>query len=94
MGWCDDPKSNFYNKLIKFPFNHRAERLYKKDNIYDIVLVINYNLKPIIKNRGSAIFLHIAKKNYSPTEGCIAVSKKDMRLLLTFINKRTKLIIS
>ena len=94
MGWCDDPKSNFYNKLIKFPFNHRAERLYKKDNIYDIVLVINYNLKPIIKNRGSAIFLHIAKKNYSPTEGCIAVSKKAMRLLLTFINKRTKLIIS
>ena len=44
MGWCDDPRSNFYNKLIKFPFKHSAEKLYKKEIAYDIVLVINYNL--------------------------------------------------
>ena len=94
MGWCDDPKSNSYNKLISFPFNYGAERLHKNKNIYDVILVINYNLSPIIKNKGSAIFLHIAKKNYSPTKGCVAISKKNMKLLLTFINKKTKFIIS
>ena len=93
MGWCDDPNSNFYNKLIKFPFMHSAEKLYKKESIYDIILVIDYNLKPVLKNKGSAIFLHIAKKNYSQTKGCVAISKKDMKLLLAFINKKTKLIV-
>ncbi len=94
MGWCDDPKSNLYNKLIKLPYNHSAEKLYIRENIYDIILVIDYNFSPIIKNKGSAIFLHIARKNYRPTRGCVAVSKKNMRLLLNFINKKTKLIIS
>ncbi len=94
MGWCDDPSSRSYNKLIKFPFIHSAEKLYKKESTYDVILVIDYNLRPIIKNKGSAIFLHIAKKNYRSTEGCVAISKKDMKLLLTFINKKTKLIIS
>ena len=94
MGWCDDPKSNYYNKLIKFPFRSNAEKLYKKENIYDIILVINYNISPTIKGKGSAIFLHIAKKNYKPTKGCVAISKRDMYLLLNFINKRTKFFIS
>ena len=93
MGWCDDPESKSYNKLIKFPFRYSAEKLYKNNNIYDVLLIIDYNLKPVVKNKGSAIFLHIAKKNYSPTKGCVAISKKDMNLLLTFINKKTKLII-
>jgi|TARA_B100001540_G_scaffold208509_1_gene183702 L,D-peptidoglycan transpeptidase YkuD (ErfK/YbiS/YcfS/YnhG family) len=94
MGWCDDPKSNYYNKLVKFPFKFSAEKLYRKENIYDIILVINYNIGPIIKGKGSAIFLHIAKKNYKPTKGCVAISKKDMYLLLSFVNKRTKFLIS
>ena len=94
MGWCDDPKSNFYNKLIKFPFKYSAEKLYKKENIYDVILVINYNINPIVKNKGSAIFLHLARKNYKPTRGCIAISKKDMYLLLGLINKNSKIIIS
>ena len=93
MGWCDDPKSNSYNKLIKFPFKYSAEKFYKNNSIYDVVLVIDYNSRPIVKNKGSAIFLHIAKKNYSPTKGCIAISKKDMKLLFVFIKKKTKLII-
>jgi len=94
MGWCDDSSSNSYNKLIKFPFIHSAEKLYRKESVYDVILVIDYNLKPIVKGKGSAIFLHIAKKNYSSTKGCVAISKKNMKLLLTFINKKTKLIIS
>ena len=91
MGWCDDPNSKFYNKLIRFPFKYSAEKLYLKDNIYDLVLILDYNTKPVIKNKGSAIFLHISNKKYTPTNGCIAVSLKDMKLLLKKINKKTKI---
>jgi len=93
MGWCDDPTSKFYNKLILFPFKYRAERLYRDDDIYDIILVTNYNSKPIKKNKGSAIFIHIAKKNYSSTKGCIAISKRNMIKILSKINYRSLLII-
>ena len=78
MGWCDDPFSNQYNKLIKLPSTCSFERLYKKDNAYDIILVLNYNMSPIIKNKGSAIFIHVAKKNYKKTEGCIALKKMHL----------------
>ena len=91
MGWCDDPKSSYYNKIIKYPFKYRSEKLWRKDNIYDIIIIIDYNLNPVIKNKGSAIFLHIAKRNYQPTDGCIAVSKKNIKLLLSKINKKTKI---
>lgn len=91
MGWCDDYRSNKYNMLINYPFNYSSEKLFRKDNIYDIVIVTDYNTNPVVKKKGSAIFLHIAKKNYSPTKGCIAISKKDMRLLLKKTKKRTKL---
>ena len=91
MGWCDDPNSNYYNKIINYPFKYSAEKLWRKDNIYDVIIVINYNLNPVIKNKGSAIFLHIAKKKYKPTTGCIAVSKKDIKLIASKINSKTKL---
>jgi L,D-peptidoglycan transpeptidase YkuD (ErfK/YbiS/YcfS/YnhG family) len=94
MGWCDDCNSKFYNKLIKFPFGHSAEKLWLSNAMYDLVIIINYNLKPIIKNKGSAIFLHIAKKNYSPTKGCIALNKKDLVFLIGKINNKTKLFIN
>jgi len=91
MGWCDDPSSRFYNKQIKLPHKSRHERLHRKDNIYDIVCVLSYNINPIIKNKGSAIFLHIAKKNYQKTKGCIAIKKKHLKKLLSLINKDTKI---
>ena len=93
MGWCDDVGSKYYNKLIKYPFNGKSERLFKKDHTYDIIIVLDYNLKPIKKNKGSAIFLHIVKKDYKPTLGCVAVSKKDMRLILGCINQKSEIII-
>ena len=62
FGWCDDPKSKKYNQLIKYPFNYSYEKLYRKDGIYDIILVLSYNMNPIRKNIGSAIFLHVAQK--------------------------------
>ena len=90
FGWCDDPKSKKYNQLIKYPFNYSSERLYRKDRIYDIILVLSYNMNPIKKNLGSAIFLHVAKKNYNHTKGCIAVKKKDLRKLIQLVNKNTR----
>ncbi len=75
MGWCNDIRSNNYNKLIKLPTVYNHEKLYKKENIYDVILVLNFNMYPIIKNKGSAIFIHIAKKNYKKTEGCVAIKK-------------------
>ena len=93
MGWCDDTKSKYYNKLIKYPFISKSERLFKKDNTYDIIIVLDYNIRPIRKNKGSAIFLHIARKDYKPTLGCVAVSKKDIKLILSYINLKSRIII-
>ena len=94
MGWCDDSRSTKYNQKINFPFQYGAEKLYRKDKIYDLFINIKYNTNPIIKKKGSAIFLHIVNNKYKPTIGCIAVSKKDFLTLLPLINKKTKISIS
>ena len=86
-GWCDDINSNFYNQKIIFPFNSRAERLYRNDDLYDIVCVIDYNLSPIIKGKGSAIFLHVASDDYSPTQGCIAIKKNELLQIAMKLDK-------
>jgi L,D-peptidoglycan transpeptidase YkuD (ErfK/YbiS/YcfS/YnhG family) len=94
MGWCDDSKSKKYNQPIKLPTKYGHEVLYRRDNIYDLILVLNYNMKPTIKNKGSAIFIHITKKNYKKTEGCIALEKAAIVSLVKKINKNTQVIIN
>jgi L,D-peptidoglycan transpeptidase YkuD (ErfK/YbiS/YcfS/YnhG family) len=94
MGWCDDSSSRHYNKLIKFPFNLSAEKLWLKSKVYDVIIIINYNLNPTIKNKASAIFMHIARRNHQSTKGCIAITKKDIILLISKINNKTKITIS
>ena len=94
MIWCDDPRSIFYNKQINLPSKFSYERLYRKDHIYDLLVVLNYNINPVVKNKGSAIFIHIAKKNYRPTAGCLALKQKDLMKLLQIIKKNTKIKIS
>ena len=91
MGWCDDPNSENYNKLINLPSKYSHEKLFKKNNIYNVIVVLNYNMKPIIKNKGSAIFIHVAKNNYQPTQGCIALKKIDLLKLLSKISKNIKI---
>jgi L,D-peptidoglycan transpeptidase YkuD (ErfK/YbiS/YcfS/YnhG family) len=91
MGWCDDPKSKNYNQLINLPFQYRCEKLYRTDNIYDLILVLNYNLKPIIKNKGSAIFIHISRKDYKPTRGCVGLTKRNLLELVQSIKKEEKI---
>ena len=90
MGWCNDSRSSRYNKLIYRPFSYNFEKLYKKENIYDIILVLDYNMNPIKKNKGSAIFIHIAKKNYKKTEGCIAIKKNELLKMIKDIKLTTK----
>ena len=90
MGWCDDARSKSYNKLIRSPFKFTFEKLFRKDNMYDIILVLNFNMSPIKKHKGSAIFIHVAKNNYKKTKGCIAIKKKDLIFLLRKIDKNTK----
>ena len=91
IGWCDDPYSKYYNQMVRLPFKGSVEKLWLKDNIYDIIIVIDYNLNPVIKFKGSAIFLHLAKIKYQSTKGCVAINRNDMKLLLKKINKKTKL---
>jgi len=91
MGWCDDPSSKNYNQLIKLPNKFSHEKFFIKENIYDVILVLNYNMNPTIKNKGSAIFIHIANKNYKPTKGCIALKKKDLIKILKRINTKTQI---
>jgi L,D-peptidoglycan transpeptidase YkuD (ErfK/YbiS/YcfS/YnhG family) len=93
MGWCDDPKSKKYNQLIKLPNRYSHEKFFKKDNSYDLIVILNYNINPIIKNKGSAIFIHIAKKNYKSTAGCIALKKNDLLKLIKIIDTNTKIFI-
>tara|TARA_Y100000813_G_C24104100_1_gene324489 strand:+ start:523 stop:1023 length:501 start_codon:yes stop_codon:yes gene_type:complete len=90
MGWCDDPASKNYNKLVRLPFKFGYEKLYKRKNSYDIILVLNYNMKPIKKNKGSAIFIHVANKNYRKTEGCVAIKKKSLLKILGKIKKNSR----
>ena len=94
MGWCDDPKSENYNKLIKLPSKFGYEKLYRKDNLYDLILVLNYNINPTIKNKGSAIFIHIKNGDYKKTKGCIALKKNNLLKIISLIQKNTKVIIS
>ena len=94
MGWCDDPKSNHYNKLVKLPFDYKHEKLFKNENIYDIILVLNYNMNPVKKNKGSAIFIHVAKNNFKRTKGCVAIKKISLIRLIKKINTHTKVKIS
>jgi L,D-peptidoglycan transpeptidase YkuD (ErfK/YbiS/YcfS/YnhG family) len=91
MAWCDDPSSTLYNQQIKLPNKFNHEKLYRNDDLYDLILVLNYNTNPIIKNKGSAIFVHIAKKNYKKTKGCIALKKKHLIELISKIKKNTKI---
>ena len=87
MGWCDDPNSKKYNKLINLPFKDSSEKLFKRESIYDIILVLNYNMNPYEKKKGSAIFIHVANKSYKKTKGCVAIKKTELLKIIKEINK-------
>lgn len=88
-GWCDASGDPNYNRRVTHPYPVSAEHMMREDRLYDIVVVLGYNDVPRRRGGGSAIFLHLARPGYLPTEGCIAVSHRHMRQLLRHINRRT-----
>lgn len=89
MVWCDDPKSPAYNRLSRLPLKASHETMCRADLLYDIVIVMDWNVSSRRRGAGSAIFLHLARPGYTPTEGCIAVTEKDMRRLLAVADRHT-----
>ncbi|WP_209010921.1 L,D-transpeptidase [Labrenzia sp. PHM005] len=85
MGWCDDPCHRRYNRPVDLPFAASHEKMWRDDRLYDIVVVLDCNMYPPVKGQGSAIFFHIAREDYRPTEGCVAVYPQHMRLILSKI---------
>ena len=88
-GWSDDPKSAEYNKHIKRPYSHSHEQLWRSDHVYDLVIPLGYNDDPVVAGKGSAIFLHVVKDNYAPTEGCVALALEDLLEVLLHLEAQT-----
>ncbi len=88
-GWCDASRDHNYNRFVVHPYGASAETLWRSDGLYDVIVVLGYNDKPRIPGRGSAIFLHCARDGYAPTEGCIAVARRDLIKLLPRLSRRT-----
>lgn len=77
-GWCDSPADPAYNRQVRLPYAGGAEGLWRKDRLYDILVVLGHNDEPVVAGRGSAIFFHLALPEYAPTSGCVAVVQRDM----------------
>jgi L,D-peptidoglycan transpeptidase YkuD (ErfK/YbiS/YcfS/YnhG family) len=90
-GWCDDPRSALYNRHVVLPCRASHEKLSRGDSLYDLVIVLDYNIHPRRKNRGSAIFLHCARPDFAPTGGCVALRLDDLRRLLPRLARKAVL---
>ncbi len=84
-GWCDATGDPAYNRPVHFPYPASAENLYRDSHVYDIIIVLGHNDNPPVPDMGSAIFLHIARENYAPTQGCVAINCDDMLALLPLL---------
>lgn len=89
-GWCDDPGSRLYNAPIRLPAACSHERMWRDDDLYDLVVVLGWNRRPAVRGRGSAIFLHVARPGHAPTEGCVAVRRALIGRLAERIGPRTQ----
>jgi L,D-peptidoglycan transpeptidase YkuD (ErfK/YbiS/YcfS/YnhG family) len=92
-GWSDDPRDRNYNRLIKLPSKRSAEGLKRDDNLYDLIIVLGHNDRQRIKGNASAIFMHLARPGYTPTEGCIALSRRDLYAVLAEIQRGTEILV-
>jgi len=92
-GWCDCPHDRNYNRRISLPYRASAERLWREDNLYDLVVVLGHNDAPRIRNRGSAVFMHVARPGFLATEGCVALRASDLRRVLRIVTRRSEIVI-
>ena len=93
-GWCDAPGDRNYNRKVTLPYPASSETMRRADRLYDCVIVLDYNIRPRRRGMGSAIFFHIAREGFAPTEGCVAVSARVMARLLPHLSRRTVLVVS
>ncbi len=93
-GWCDDPADAAYNTQVRLPCAASHERLWRDDDIYDIVVILGHNDAPVRPGMGSAIFLHLAREDFSPTQGCVAVRREVLAKILAECNAETMLRVS
>ena len=91
LGWCDDPGSARYNRPAPLPVAQGHEVMWRRDGLYDVVFVLDFNMAPRRAGRGSAIFLHCAKPGLPPTLGCVALRPADMRRLLPRLGRRVRI---
>lgn len=92
-GWCDDPGDRNYNRPVRLPYARSHERLWRGDHLYDVVVLLGYNDGPRSLGRGSAIFMHLARRGYKPTVGCIALSGADMLKLLRWLRPGDRVVV-
>jgi len=92
--WSEDPASRHYNQPIKLGRETSGDRLTRADHLYDFIVEIDHNTSPRVAGRGSAVFLHLARPNFSPTAGCVSMTKSAMLHLLRRMGTDTKIIIS
>lgn len=92
-GWCDEPAHPAYNRSVHLPFPARCEKMMRADRLYDCCIVLDYNYSRRVRHGGSAIFFHLAERNYPPTEGCIALAPRDMARLLPYLERGRTLIV-
>jgi L,D-peptidoglycan transpeptidase YkuD (ErfK/YbiS/YcfS/YnhG family) len=90
-GWCDDPHSPSYNRLVRIPNEWSHEKMWREDALYDLVVVVGYNDDPPEGEWGSAIFLHVARDDMSPTRGCVAFARNDLVELVTLLGRDTRI---
>jgi L,D-peptidoglycan transpeptidase YkuD (ErfK/YbiS/YcfS/YnhG family) len=89
-GWCDAPTDRNYNRHVRHPYPASAERLWRSDHLYDVVVVLGHNDRPRRRGMGSAIFVHLARDGYQPTDGCIALAARDLQRALKHIGPTTR----
>ena len=92
-GWCEDPSDRHYNRPVKLPPRAKADRLARKDHLYDFIIEIDHNTRPRVAGRGSAVFIHVARPGFAPTAGCVALPMNSLRRLLARVGPRTKIMV-
>lgn len=91
-GWCDDPADRNYNRPVRRPYPAGHEAMWRDDGVYDVVLVLDVNLRPRVKRGGSAIFFHLMRSDGGPTAGCVAVARRDMLKILPRLGRQTRIV--
>ncbi len=91
LGWCEVPDDRNYNRPVRMPYRASHERMLREDGLYDACIVLDWNIRPRRRGRGSAIFFHLARPGYTPTQGCVAVSRRTMARLLPLLSRRAAL---